>query len=115
MDPIPDIVYIHPVVSTIVAALIWIGFRIFWVHKIDRKYGITLSGGRCGVITVSIDQNLARAEYEVGSTIDLIIDQSSLMTVDRQPLSEQRHAELVETLRAWAKDRGTTLEIVINY
>ena len=111
MDFIVDIIFNNPIACAFAFAMLWIMFHIFWQRRVDSQYGITVLGGSSGVIMICKNQYTSRAEYKVGVTFDLIVNESSLMTSDKQPLPEQRRAELIETLRTWAKARRTTLEI----
>ena len=112
MDSISNLIFNTPVVCVIVVAVLWIGIRIFRHRRIDARYGVTVSGGRSGVIAIRIDECTAHADYKVGITVDLIIDAAGFMTADNQTLSEQKCHEVVKTLSTWAKARGTTLNII---
>ena len=112
MDSISNLILSNPIVFALVIVVLWIGIRIFRQRRIDSRYGVTVSGGRSGVIAIRIDEYTAHADYKVGVTVDLIIDAAGFMTVDKQPLSEQKRIEVVNTLLMWAKARGTTLSII---
>jgi hypothetical protein len=114
MDFITNLIFNNPVVSIIVVVVLWIGILIFRHRRIDARYGVTVSGGRTGIIAVCLDQYTVHADYKVGVTVDFIIDAASFVTADKQPLSEQMRAEVVKTLLTWAKARGTTLSIIDN-
>ncbi len=114
MDFITKLIFNNPVVCVLVVVVLWIGIRIYRHRRIDARYGVTVTGGRSGVIAVCIGQYTAQADYEVGVTVDLTIDAASFMTTDKQPLSEQMRTEVVKTLLTWAKTRGTTLIIINN-
>lgn len=111
MDHILDQITTHPVLIVLVVVGLLFGFRIFRRRKIDAQFGVKKTGGRYGEILVRKGANLWRAEYEVGSRVDLIIYGSSLTTADNRPLSEPSRTDMVEALMAWAKARGTTIEI----
>ena len=112
MDSISNLILSNPIVFALVIVVLWIGIRIFRQRRIDSRYGVTVSGGRSGVIAIRIDEYTAHADYKVGVTVDFVIDAAGFMTADNQTLSEQKRHVVLKTLSKWAKARGTTLTII---
>src|SRR4051812_27252368 len=106
--------YLRP--SSIVAALfaglvLWILVRLGTRWLVDRRFDATVKGGRTGTITIASGGRTARAEYEVGATVYFLTYGSSLAWANGEPLNAQQRTEVVQVLRRWAKERGSTLEV----
>ena len=106
-----EIVKDHPMASVVVAGAVWFGWRAWRLRRIDRQFFITVNGGRDGRIFLRAPDLCARADYEVGRTVDFLIYGSSLAALDGRELTPSERAQMMETLAKWGKARGAKIAI----
>jgi hypothetical protein len=100
------------IATAIFAALaLWIVARMWKRAFADRRFGASVNGGRSGTITIQSAGRPARANYEVGATVYFLVYRSSLAWASGEPLSAAERTDMVHTLRRWAKERGSTIEV----
>ena len=98
------------VALTLVAVVaIVLALRIQRKRRADAQFGISVSGSRVGSMLVPGTNYVARAGYEVGGSVDLIIYGKSLATTDGATLTPTQRDEILANLANWGKARGTTL------
>ncbi|WP_162932277.1 hypothetical protein [Solimonas sp. K1W22B-7] len=98
-------------VAVALAVIAWAVLRIVRRRRIDAQFGATVSGGRGGHIKILCGGRPARAEYEVGTTVDFLVYESSLAWASGDPLTASDKQFLADTLKAWSAARGSKLEI----
>ncbi len=101
----------HWVIAVVIALGLWLVLRNAWINRIDARFGIKRIGGRGGTITIKFPDYLARAEFEIGGKVDLIIYGESFTDIDGQPLPKDRQSEAIARLWAWAAARKLSLDI----
>lgn len=101
----------HWIIAIVIALALWLLLRNAWNNRIDARFGIKRVGGRGGTITISFPTYLARAEFEIGGKVDLIIYGESFTDIDGNPLPTERQSEAIARLWAWAAARKLSLDI----
>ena len=97
--------------AALVLAFAALFLYIAWVRWTDARFGVSRRGGRGGEISIRFATYVARTEYEIGGTVDLIVYSGSFVDSGGQLLAESQQTEALERLRAWARTRRLSLDI----
>jgi len=101
----------HWLLLGIGAAILLVLARVLLVRTTDARFGVRRTGGRGGTIFVSFPAYVARAEFEIGGSVDLIIYAESFRDTQGRQLAEQQRSEAISRLWSWSRARGLTLDI----
>ena len=101
----------HWFITAVAAACLLLVAYALWARATDARFGIRRTGGRGGSLFVSFPTHVARVEFEIGGTVDLIVYAESLRDGEGHPLSAERQSEVLARLRAWAAARRLSLEV----
>ena len=95
------------VVTLILATLVvWFIYRGVRISSANRKYQCSISGGRPGSLSVVLDDAKVSGETDVGTSVDVIIYQSSLRWQNGTMLDSEEIERVARRLESWSEASG---------